>query len=109
MEPLNRKAYRKDRISKGDSGDVARKSASVERRSGMGDARAVEHLQNAIEFCKDVNDDVMESMFFRTWFRTRVLNDHLPERFFQMIDANWSPVYERVQNHMARYAGSRLQ
>jgi hypothetical protein len=71
--------------------------------------RAVEHLQNAIEFCKDVNDDVMESMFFRTWFRTRVLNDHLPERFFQAIDANWSRVYERVQNHMARYAGSRLQ
>jgi len=70
---------------------------------------AVEHLQNAIEFCKDVNDDVMESMFFRTWFRTRVLNDHLPERFFQMIDANWSPVYERVQSHMARYAGARLQ
>ena len=70
---------------------------------------AVEHLQNAIEFCKDVNDDVMESMFFRTWFRTRVLNDHLPERFFQAIDANLSRVYERVQNHMARYAGSRLQ
>jgi hypothetical protein len=70
---------------------------------------AVEHLQNAIEFCKDVNDDVMESMFFRTWFRTRVLNDHLPERFFQAIDANWSRVYERVQNHMARYAGARLQ
>jgi len=43
------------------------------------------------------------------FYRTRVLNDHLPERFFQMIDANWSPVYERVQSHMARYAGARLQ
>jgi hypothetical protein len=24
------------------------------------------------------------------FYRTRVLNDHLPERFFQTIDANWS-------------------
>lgn len=26
------------------------------------------------------------------FYRTRVLNDHLPERFFQTIDANWSLV-----------------
>jgi hypothetical protein len=25
-------------------------------------------------------------------YRTRVLNDHLPERFFQTIDTNWSLV-----------------
>jgi len=70
---------------------------------------AVEHLQSAIEFSKDVPDDVTESMFFRSWFRTRVLNDRLSERFFQTMDANWSLVYERVQNHMARYAGARPQ
>jgi hypothetical protein len=70
---------------------------------------AVEYLQSAIEFCKDVPDDVMESMFFRSWFRTRVLNDRLSERFFRTMDANWSLVYERVQNHMAQYAGARLQ
>jgi hypothetical protein len=69
---------------------------------------AAEHLQNAIQYCKDVTDDVMESMLFRTWFRTCILNDHLPEPFFQTIDANWSLVYERVRNHMARYTGARL-
>lgn len=69
---------------------------------------AVEHIQTAIEFCREI-PDVLELMLFRSWLRTRVLNDHLPERFFQTLDANWSLVYERVQNHMARYTDPRLQ
>lgn len=62
---------------------------------------AVEHLQNAIGFCQDITDDVMESMLLRSWFRTRVLNDRLPERFFQVLDANGTSVHECVRHHMA--------
>ncbi|MGD0860992.1 MAG: hypothetical protein ABR912_16995 [Terracidiphilus sp.] len=72
---------------------------------------AFEHLQFAIEFCSaaQVPEDVMESMFFRFWLRTLVLNDRLPERFFQTLDRNWELVHAQVQSHMARYAGPRLQ
>ncbi len=72
---------------------------------------AFEHLQFAIEFCNaaEVPEDVMEAMFFRFWLRTLVLNDRLPELFFQTLDRNWELVHAQVQNHMARYAGPRLQ
>ncbi len=72
---------------------------------------AFEHLQFAIEFCNaaQVPEDVMEAMFLRFWLRTLVLNDRLPELFFQTLDRNWELVYARVQSHMARYAGPRLQ
>jgi len=72
---------------------------------------AFEHLQFAIEFCNtaQVPEDVMEAMFFRFWLRTLVFNDRLPELFFQTLDRNWELVHARVQSHMARYAGPRLQ
>jgi hypothetical protein len=72
---------------------------------------AFEHLQFAIKFCNaaEVPEDVMEAMFFRFWLRTLVLNDRLPELFFQTLDRNWELVHEQVQSHMARYAGPRLQ
>lgn len=72
---------------------------------------AFEHLQFAIGFCKaaHVPEDVMETMFLRFWLRTLVLNDRLPELFFQTLDRNWELVHARVQSHMARYAGPRLQ
>ena len=72
---------------------------------------AFEHLQFAIEFCNaaQVPEDVMEAMFFRFWLRTLVLNDRLPELFFQTLDRNWELVHAQVQSRMARYAGPRLQ
>jgi hypothetical protein len=72
---------------------------------------AFEHLQFAIEFCNaaEVPEDVMEAMFFRFWLRTLVLNDRLPELFFQTLDRNWELVHARVQSRMAKYAGPRLQ
>lgn len=72
---------------------------------------AFEHLQFAIKFCNaaEVPEDVMEGMFFRFWLRTLVLNDRLPELFFQTLDRNWELVRAQVQSHMARYAGPRLQ
>jgi len=72
---------------------------------------AFEHLQFAIEFCNaaQVPEDVMEAMFFRFWLRTLVLNDRLPELFFQTLDRNWELVHAQVQSHMARYAAPRLQ
>ena len=72
---------------------------------------ALEHLQFAIEFCNaaQVPEDVMEAMFLRFWLRTLVLNDRLPEIFFQTLDRNWDLVHARVQSHMVRYSGPRLQ
>lgn len=72
---------------------------------------ALEHLQIAIQFCgaAQVPEDVMEAMFFGFWLRMLVLNDRLPEIFFQTLDRNWDLVHARVQSHMARYSGPRLQ
>ena len=72
---------------------------------------AFEYLQSAILFCEaaGISQDVMEAMFLRSWVRTRVLNDRLPELFFQTLDRNWELVHARVQSHMARYSGPRLQ
>jgi len=72
---------------------------------------AFEHLESALSFCEaaSIPQDVMESMFLRFWVRTRVLNDRLPELFFQVLDKNWKLVHARVQSHMARYSGPRLQ
>ena len=72
---------------------------------------AFEHLQYAISICMaaSVPEDVMEAMFLRSWVRTLVFNDRLPEIFFQTLDKNWELVHARVQSHMARYSGPRLQ
>jgi hypothetical protein len=72
---------------------------------------AFEHLQTAISFCNaaQVPNDVMEAMFFRFWFRTRVINDHMPEVFFQTLDEHWDQVHARVQSYMARYSGPTIQ
>ena len=61
---------------------------------------AFEYLLFAIEFCTaaQVPDAVMEAMFFRFWLRTLVLNDRLPEIFFQTLDPNWKLVHARVQS-----------
>ena len=72
---------------------------------------AFEHLQSAISFCNaaHVPDDVMEAMFFRFWLRTRVINDRMPEVFFQTLDAHWDQVHARAQSYMARYSGPSIQ
>lgn len=72
---------------------------------------AFEHLQSAISFCDaaQVPDDVMEAIFFRFWLRTRVINDHMPEVFFQTLDEHWDQVHARVQSYMARYSGPTIQ
>ena len=72
---------------------------------------AFEHMQFAIEFCTaaQVPEDVMESMFFRFWLPTLVLNDRLPEIFFQTLDRNWELVHARVQSQRSKYAGPHLQ
>ena len=72
---------------------------------------AFEHLQSAISFCNaaQVPDDVMEAMFFRFWCRTRVINDRMPEVFFQTLDEHWDQVHARVQSYMARHSGPTIQ
>jgi hypothetical protein len=69
------------------------------------------HLQFAISFCNaaQVPDDVMEAMFLRFCLRTRVLNDHLPEVFFQNLDERWDQVHAQVQGFLARYSGPPVQ
>jgi hypothetical protein len=72
---------------------------------------AFEHMQFAIEFCTaaPVPEDIMVAMLFRFWLRTLVLNDRLPEHFFQTLDQNWELVHARVQSQRSKYAGPRLQ
>jgi hypothetical protein len=72
---------------------------------------AFENLQSAISFCNaaQVPDDVMEAMFFRFWLRTRVVNDEIPEVFFQTLDGHWDQVHARVQRYMVLYSGPTIQ
>jgi hypothetical protein len=74
-------------------------------------APAFEHLQSAITFCNaaQVPDDVMEAMFLRFWLRTRVLNDRMPEVFFQNLDERWDQVHAQVQGLLTRYSGPSVQ
>ena len=51
----------------------------------------------------------MEAMFLRFWLRTRVLNDHLPEVFFQNLDERWGQVYTQVETLLTRYSGPLVQ
>jgi hypothetical protein len=72
---------------------------------------AFEHLQTAMSFCNaaQVPDDVMETMFFRFWLRTRVINDRMSEVFFQTLDEHWDQVHARAQSYIARYSGPSIQ
>jgi hypothetical protein len=72
---------------------------------------AFEHLQSAISFCNaaEIPDDVIEALLLRFWLRTRVLNDHMPEIFFQTLDEHWDQVHARVQSFMTRYSGPSIQ
>jgi hypothetical protein len=72
---------------------------------------AFEYLQFAIEFCtaEPVPEDIMVAMLFCFWLRTLVLNDRLPELFFQTLGPNWKLVHARVQSERSKYAGPRLQ
>jgi hypothetical protein len=74
-------------------------------------APAFELLQSAISFCNaaQVPDDVMEAMFLRFWLRTRVLNDRMPEVFFQNLDERWDHVHAQVQGLLTRYSGPSVQ
>jgi hypothetical protein len=71
----------------------------------------IDDLQNAISHCEleGVTPDQIESMLLRSWIRMLVVNGHAEERFFQILDKNWDEVHARVQLHMARYSGLRLQ
>ena len=72
---------------------------------------AIEHLSYALHICAHGNlpDELMESMFFRSRVRLRVLNERTDERAFQSLDEHWDRVYAKVQLHMARYSGVPLQ
>lgn len=72
---------------------------------------AFEHVQSAVSFCNaaQVPDDLMEAMFLRFWLRTRVLNDRLPEVFFQTLDEHWLQVHARVQDFWIRYSKPSIQ
>jgi hypothetical protein len=71
----------------------------------------IDDLQNAISQCEleGVTPDLIESMLLRSWIRMLVVNGHAEERFFQILDKNWDEVHARVQVHMGRYSGLRLQ
>jgi hypothetical protein len=71
----------------------------------------IDDLQNAISQCEleGVTPDLIESMLLRSWIRMLVVNEHAEERFFQILDKNWDEVHARVQVHMGRYSGLRLQ
>jgi len=51
----------------------------------------------------------METMFLRFWLRTRVLNEGMPDLFFQTLDGHWDQVHARVQSFMMRYSGPAIQ
>lgn len=51
----------------------------------------------------------MEAMLLRFWLRTRILNDHMPEVFFQNLDERWGQVYTQVQTLLTRYSGPLVQ
>ena len=72
---------------------------------------AFEHLQTAISYCNaaQVPDDMMEAVLLRFWLRTRVINDRMPEVFFQTLDEHWDQVHARAQSYMARYSGPSIQ
>jgi hypothetical protein len=74
-------------------------------------APALEHLHAAMAFCEaaSIPQDVMEALLLRFWLRTLVFNDQLPETFFQVLDRNWDAVHARVQQHLGRYSGPRIQ
>ena len=71
----------------------------------------IDDLQNAISHCEleGVTPDLIESMLLRSWIRMLVVNGHAEERFFQILDRNWDEVHARVQVHMGRYSGLRVQ
>jgi hypothetical protein len=72
---------------------------------------AFEHLQFALSFCNaaEIPDDVMEATLLRFWLRTRVLNDRIPEIFFEALDGHWDQVHARVQSFLARHTGLTVQ
>jgi len=71
----------------------------------------IDDLQNAISQCEleGVAPDLIESMLLRSWIRMLVVNGYAEERFFQILDKNWDEVHARVQVHISRYSGLRLQ
>jgi hypothetical protein len=91
--------------------DFARESPASKGEAEWEMTPAFEHLQFAIEFCTaaPVPGDVMESMIFRFWLRTLVLNDRLHKLSFQTLDQNWELIHARVQSQRSKYAGPRLQ
>ena len=71
----------------------------------------IDDLQNAISQCEleGVAPDLIESMLLRSWIRMLVVNGYAEERFFQILDKNWDEVHARVQVHISRYSGLRIQ
>lgn len=65
---------------------------------------AAEFLGYAMNNCSvpEVPTFAVESMLLRAWLRMRVLNDHLPEEFFQRLDRRWPEVLERVDSWVVR-------
>lgn len=52
---------------------------------------------------------VVEGMLLRGWLRMIVVNDQLPEEFFQRLDRRWPDVLERVDSWLVRAARPLVQ
>jgi hypothetical protein len=72
---------------------------------------AVEFLGYAMTNCSGPKTPpvVVESMLLRAWLRMAVVNDHLPEEFFQRLDRRWPEAAERVDSYLVKTVRPLIQ
>jgi hypothetical protein len=68
--------------------------------------RAFVQIQRVLAECRQANIpiEVVERMLFRYWLRTWVINNDLPEDYFQKLDLDLDEVAVRVDLYMTAYA-----
>jgi hypothetical protein len=68
--------------------------------------RAFGQIQRLLAECRQVNIPIeaVERMLFRFWLRTWVINNDLPEAYFQKLDLHLDEVAARVDLYMTEYA-----
>jgi hypothetical protein len=68
--------------------------------------RAFGQIQRVLAECRQANIPIeaVERMLFRFWLRTWVINNDLPEPYFQNLDLYLDEVAARVDLYMAEYA-----
>jgi hypothetical protein len=72
---------------------------------------ALECLRYALTNMREAGTaaSVIEGMLLRAWLRMIVVNDRLPEEFFQRLDRRWPDVLERVDSWVVRAARPLVQ